>query len=165
MWISDRSTYMVRIRFSFQNRVWQWNSDIWDHLKYNFLHDDDSAAEHMCRRFDPGGSLDRPVKCRCVSQPRWVGARRRHKGENSKGNRGLVLSCVQGGCACSRGLQAFAREKEREREPVRQPILPRGHLFRTRALDLPFIDVSESSLWPGNRIWMSPRGGGGWIGE
>jgi hypothetical protein len=24
-----------------------------------------------------------------------------------------VLSCAQGGCACSRGLQAFARERER----------------------------------------------------
>jgi hypothetical protein len=33
-----------------------------------------------CRRFDPGGSLDRRVNCRCVSQPRWVGARQRHKG-------------------------------------------------------------------------------------
>jgi hypothetical protein len=33
-----------------------------------------------------------------------------HKGGNSKGNRGLVLSCAQDGCACSRGLQAFARE-------------------------------------------------------
>jgi hypothetical protein len=33
-----------------------------------------------CRRFDPGGSLDRRVNCRYVSQPRWVGARRRHKG-------------------------------------------------------------------------------------
>jgi hypothetical protein len=30
-----------------------------------------------------------------------------------RGNRGLVLSCAQGGCACSRGLQAFARERER----------------------------------------------------
>jgi hypothetical protein len=68
-----------------------------------------------CRRFDLGGSLDRRVNCRCVSQPRWVGASRRHKGENSKGNRDLVLSCAQGGCACSRGLQAFARERERER--------------------------------------------------
>jgi hypothetical protein len=26
-----------------------------------------------CRRFDPGGSLDRRVNCRCVSLPRWVG--------------------------------------------------------------------------------------------
>ena len=33
-----------------------------------------------CRRFDPGGSLDRRVNCRCVFQPRWVGARQRHKG-------------------------------------------------------------------------------------
>jgi hypothetical protein len=34
-----------------------------------------------CRRFDPGGSLDRRVNCRRVSQPRWVGARRSMKGE------------------------------------------------------------------------------------
>jgi hypothetical protein len=27
----------------------------------------------------------------------------------------FVLSCTQGGCACSRGLQAFARGRERER--------------------------------------------------
>jgi hypothetical protein len=28
-----------------------------------------------CRCFDPGGSLDRRVNCRCMPQPRWVGAR------------------------------------------------------------------------------------------
>jgi hypothetical protein len=68
-----------------------------------------------CRRFDPGGSLDRRVNCRCVSQPRWVGARQRHKGAKIvRGTRGLVLSCFQGGCACSRGLQAFAGERERQ---------------------------------------------------
>jgi hypothetical protein len=33
-----------------------------------------------CRHFDPRGSLDRRVNCRCVSQPRWVGARRDTKG-------------------------------------------------------------------------------------
>jgi hypothetical protein len=33
-----------------------------------------------CRCFDPGGSLDRRVNCRRVSQPRWVGARRSTKG-------------------------------------------------------------------------------------
>jgi hypothetical protein len=58
----------------------------------------------------------------------------------------LMLTCAQGGCACSRGLQAFVRE----REPVRQPVLPRGHLFCTRALDLPFIDVrrgSRCTMW------------------
>jgi hypothetical protein len=32
-----------------------------------------------------------------------------HKGEREPR---LVLSCAQGGCACSRGLQAFARERE-----------------------------------------------------
>jgi hypothetical protein len=37
-----------------------------------------------------------------------------HKGGKTvRGNCGLVLSCAQGGCACSRGLQAFARERER----------------------------------------------------
>jgi hypothetical protein len=33
-----------------------------------------------CQCFDPGGSLDRRVNCRCVSQPRWVGARWDTKG-------------------------------------------------------------------------------------
>jgi hypothetical protein len=51
-----------------------------------------------------------------------------HKGENSKRNRGLVLSCAQGGCACSRGLQAFAWERESV-SLVRRPVLPRGHLL------------------------------------
>jgi hypothetical protein len=64
-----------------------------------------------CRRFDPEGSLDRRVNCRCVSQPRWVGARRNTRGKQ-QGKPRLVLSCAQGGCACSRGLQAFARERE-----------------------------------------------------
>jgi hypothetical protein len=43
-----------------------------------------------CRHFDPGGSLDRRVNCRCVSQPRRVGARQNVRG-NNKGNRGLML--------------------------------------------------------------------------
>jgi hypothetical protein len=45
-----------------------------------------------CRRFDPGGSLDRRVNCRRVSQPRWVGAKRSTTGggRNGKGEtRGL----------------------------------------------------------------------------
>jgi hypothetical protein len=33
------------------------------------------------QRFDPRGSLDRRVNCRCVSQPRWVGARRNTRGK------------------------------------------------------------------------------------
>jgi hypothetical protein len=71
-----------------------------------------------CRRFDPGGSLDRRVNCRRVSQPRWVGTRRNTKGgETAKGKpAAFVLSCAQVGCTCSRGLQASVRESERERE-------------------------------------------------
>jgi hypothetical protein len=41
------------------------------------------------RRFDPGGSLDRRVNCRCVSQPRWVGARR-----NTRGKKGTAARVV-----------------------------------------------------------------------
>jgi hypothetical protein len=68
-----------------------------------------------CRRFDPGGSLDRRVNCRRVPQPRWVGARQNTKGgETAKGKPATsVLSCAQVGCACSRGLQASARERAR----------------------------------------------------
>jgi hypothetical protein len=72
-------------------------------------------------------------------QPRWVGARRNTRGKTVRGNRGLVLSCAQGGCACSRGLQAFARE--REREPCASARSPAWPPSRTRALGLPFIDV------------------------
>jgi hypothetical protein len=42
------------------------------------------GREQGCRRFDPGGSLDRRVNCRRVSQPRWVGARRSTKGGNKE---------------------------------------------------------------------------------
>jgi hypothetical protein len=66
-----------------------------------------------CRCFDPEGSLDRRVNCRCVSQPRRVGARRNTRGSKKREPQ-LVLSCAEGGCACSRGLQAFMRERERE---------------------------------------------------
>jgi hypothetical protein len=68
-----------------------------------------------CRRFDPEGSLDQRVNCRCVSQPRWVGTRWNTKGgETAKGKpAAFVLSSAQGGCTCSRGLQAFAWERER----------------------------------------------------
>jgi hypothetical protein len=81
-----------------------------------------------CRRFDPGGSLDRRVNCRHVSQPRWVGARQSTKGGKSgKGKPAAVeLPCAQVGCACSRGLQASTRERESERDcpPARSPERP-----------------------------------------
>jgi hypothetical protein len=79
-----------------------------------------------CRRFDPGGSLDRRVNCRRVSQPRWVGARWSTKGgrEQAKGKPpAFVLPCAQVGCACSRGLQASAWERESERL-MRRPVPP-----------------------------------------
>jgi hypothetical protein len=71
-----------------------------------------------CRRFEPGGSLDRRVKCRRVPQPRWVGVRRSAKGGRSRRETGVqrenpqpsCLSRAQVGCACSRGLQASTRE-------------------------------------------------------
>jgi hypothetical protein len=67
-----------------------------------------------CRRFDPGGSLDRRVNYRCVSQPRWVGARRNTRGEIV---RGIAASC----CPAPRadalvvGVTSI-REGQRERE-------------------------------------------------
>jgi hypothetical protein len=84
-----------------------------------------------CRCFDPGGSLDRRVNCCCVSQPRWVGARRDTKGENSKGK--PRPSCCPApradGCACSRGLQAFAWERERARALCVCPFSRSANLF------------------------------------
>jgi hypothetical protein len=79
-----------------------------------------------CRRFDPEGSLDRRVNCRCVSQPRWVGARRNTRGKNNKGNRG---SCCPAPRADALAVGGYKRSRGRERETARQPILPRGHPF------------------------------------
>jgi hypothetical protein len=99
--------------------------------------------------FRPGGSLDRRVNCRRVSQPGWVGARRSTKGGKEEGDRqkgkpaAFVLSCAQVGCACSRGLQASAWE--RARDFARRTVLPRGQPSRKRALDLPFIGVRRGS--------------------
>jgi hypothetical protein len=50
-----------------------------------------------CRRFNPGGSLDRRVNYHRVSQPRWVGTRRSTEGgrEQAKGNPvAFVLPCA-----------------------------------------------------------------------
>jgi hypothetical protein len=104
-----------------------------------------------CRRFDPGGSLDRRVNCRRMPQPRWVGARRSAKGgkpegdRRKKGNpRPSCLSRTQVGCACSRGLQASAWEGARGLH-ARRPVLPARPTLCKRALDLPFIGVRRGS--------------------
>jgi hypothetical protein len=71
-----------------------------------------------CRRFDSGGSLDRRVNCRRVSQPRWVGARRSTKGgeKQQRGNpRPSCCPAPRSGALAVGGLQASAWERERER--------------------------------------------------
>jgi hypothetical protein len=66
---------------------------------------------YVCRRFDPGGSLDRRVNCRCVSQPRWVGARWNTRG-TKRGNRDSCYPAPRadaltvGGYKCSRGRES-----------------------------------------------------------
>jgi hypothetical protein len=90
----------------------------------------------LCRRFDPGGSLDRRVNCCCVSHPRWVGARRNTRG-SKRGNHG---SCCPAPRADELAVGGYKRSRGRERAcasarpPARPPL-------RTRALDLLFIDV------------------------
>jgi hypothetical protein len=79
--------------------------------------------ESYCWRFETEGSPSRRVKCRRVPQPRWVDARPSAKGGKRGGRRWVVReveiprpSCssrAQVGCACSRGLQASTRGKER----------------------------------------------------
>jgi hypothetical protein len=90
-----------------------------------------------CRCFDPGGSLDRRVNCRCMSQPRWVGARRNTRG-NNKGNRG---SCCPAPRADALAVGGYKRSRGRERDPCSSARPPARPPSRTRALDLPFIDV------------------------
>jgi hypothetical protein len=105
-------------------------------------------SSDCCRRFDPGGSLDRRVNCCRVPQPRWVGATRSAKWGNQweTGVKGkpaaFVLSRAQVGCACCRGLQLTSvRVGGSERLARAVPSSPRGQPSRTSALDLPFIGV------------------------
>jgi hypothetical protein len=69
------------------------------------------------RRFDPGGSLDRRVNYRCVSQPRWVSTRRDTKGENGKGK--SRLSCCPAPRADALVVGGYKRSRGREREGAR----------------------------------------------
>jgi hypothetical protein len=63
--------------------------------------------------FQPRG-VPGPTSKLSLRVPAQMGRREtEHKGEQKREPR-LVLSCAQGGCACSRGLPAFARERERE---------------------------------------------------
>jgi hypothetical protein len=105
-----------------------------------------SVCARNCRRFDPGGSLDRRVNCRRVPQPRWVGARRSAKGGRPEGDRrkgetrGLrVCPAPRSGALAVGG---YKRPRGGEREAyARRPVLPARPTFRTSALALPFIGV------------------------
>jgi hypothetical protein len=69
-----------------------------------------------CRRFDPGGSLDRRVNCRRVSQPRWVGARRSTKGGKETGKRGNPRpSCCPAPRSGALAVGGYKRPRGRER--------------------------------------------------
>jgi hypothetical protein len=81
-----------------------------------------------CRRFDPGGSLDRRVNCRRVSQPRWVGARRSTKGGRN-GKRVIPRPpCCPAPRSGALAVGGYKRPRGREREgdcpPARSPALP-----------------------------------------
>jgi hypothetical protein len=73
------------------------------------------------QRFDPGGSLDRRVNCRCVFQPRWVGARWNTRGKENRS------SCYLAPRADALAVGGYKHSRGREREPVRQPVLPCDH--------------------------------------
>ena len=91
--------------------------------------------EYDCRRFDPGGSLDRRVNLsmRVLAQMGW--RKTEHKGKAR-----LVLSRTRG-CARSRG---YKRSRERERESLFVSSFSRV-TFRMKALDLFFIDARRGS--------------------
>jgi hypothetical protein len=105
-----------------------------------------------CRRFDPGGSLDRRVNCRRVPQPRWVGARRSAKGGGSrretgvKGEtRGLRVCPAPRSGALAVGGYKRPRGREREAYARAVPSFPARPTLCKRALDLPFIGVRRGS--------------------
>jgi hypothetical protein len=76
-----------------------------------------------CRCFDPRGSLDRRENCRCVSQPRWVGARWNTRG-NKRGNRD---SCYPGPRADVLAVGGYKRSRGRERESESLSVSPFSH--------------------------------------
>jgi hypothetical protein len=87
-----------------------------------------------CRRFDPGGSLDRRVNCRRVPQPRWVGARRSAKGGNQRETSVKVETHGLRVCPAPRSgalaVGGYKRPRGREREAyARRPVPPRGQPF------------------------------------
>jgi hypothetical protein len=93
----------------------------------------------LCRRFDPGGSLDRWVNCRCVFLPRWVGA-----GWNTRCGTILVLSYTRG-AARSRGYKRVAWGREREGGTPSSSTASLAWTSLKVALDFPFIEARRES--------------------
>jgi hypothetical protein len=83
-----------------------------------------------CRHFNPGGSLDRRVNCRRVSQPRWVGARRSMKGGEREGDRRKRGNPRPSCCPVPRSgelaVGGYKRPRGRERETSRVVPFPRA---------------------------------------
>jgi hypothetical protein len=83
-----------------------------------------------CRRFDPGGSLDRRVNCHRVSQPRWVGARWSTKGGKKEGDRqkrgNPRPSCCPAPRSGALAVGGYKRPRGRERETLRVVPFPRA---------------------------------------
>jgi hypothetical protein len=103
----------------------------------------------------PGGSLGRRVNVAACPGPDGSSARPSAKGEARWPETGVrevgiprpsCSSRAQVGCACSRGLQASTRERERaaSRERLSRP-RPRAANLSKRALVLPFIGVRRGS--------------------
>jgi hypothetical protein len=105
-----------------------------------------------CRRFETGGSLGRRVNVAACPSPDGSGTRASAKGGRARRPetdvrevgipRPSCSSRAQVGCACSRGLQASTRE--RERAPV-LVLVPARPTLSKRALFLPFIGVRRGS--------------------
>jgi hypothetical protein len=100
-----------------------------------------AAGPYLARQlsvFRPRG-VPAPTSKLLLRVPAQMGRREmEHKGETI---RGTAASCCPAPKADALAVGGYKRSRGREREPVRQPVLPRGHLFCMRALDLPFIDV------------------------
>jgi hypothetical protein len=77
---------------------------------------------YTCRRFDPGRSLDRRVNCRCVSQPRWVGARWNTRGKTA-------ASCYPAPRADALAVGGYKRSQGRERESLSVSPFSRADTF------------------------------------
>jgi hypothetical protein len=97
------------------------------------------VEQGFCQCFDPGG-VPGPMSKLSLRVPAQMGRREtEHKGEQKEGNRG---SCCPAPRADALAVGGYKRSRGRERErdcpSARSPARPPS---RTRALDLPFIDV------------------------